>query len=154
MENDEAQKIYNRGYNQGKEDMDARFRIGSVYAKNHQIRDLRAIQMFVRKNEAYSDEYKRGYTEAIDRYIGVIDFSRKVDKTAILPTLEEQARIVRNRLEQRYRDAASKGKIDHKSYTQITVCIDTIYEELFMAGFNVGCGELIGPQKITLNKED
>jgi hypothetical protein len=40
------------------------------------------------------------------------------------------------------------------TYTQITACIEAVYQELFFAGFNVGLGELIGPQKITLNKED
>ncbi|MCR5578629.1 MAG: hypothetical protein K6F74_05385 [Prevotella sp.] len=150
MTDKEAQTIYNNGYHKGMDDMDTRFRIGSIYANNGQKRHLRALQRLVRENDSYSDDYKRGYIEAIDMYIGVIEFSREVDKVAIRPTVEEQMRIVRNRLENRYRKAVESGRITHDDYTQITVCIEATYQELFEAGFNVGCGEIIGPQKITV----
>ena len=151
------QEIYNDGYKKGQDDSDARFRIGRVHADNGRIADLEAIKKLYEKNEKLPEDYRRGYCEAIDRYIGVLEFSRDVDKCALRKTAEEQARIVRNRMEQRYHEAVEQGRMDLNTYSQITACIEATYQELFFAGFNVGLGELIGPQKITVNpkmKED
>ena len=156
MMNEEAekdvfyQKIYDNGYKDGQNDADARFRIGRVFADKKHVRDLRAIQHLVRNNKNYSEDYRNGDIDAIDRYIGVMEFCCEVDKLAVRNTVEEQARIIRNRMEARYRESLENGKLDRKSYTQIIACIDAIYQELFFAGFNVGIGELIGPQKITV----
>ena len=154
MTQEQAQAIYNDGYKHGQDDMDARFRIGKVYANNEHVRYLEAVKKLVKESPDLSDEYKRGKLEAIDLYMGMELFNHDVDKLALRKTAEEQARIVRNRLEQRYREAVEQRRIDRNTYLQITACIEAVYQELFFAGFNVGLGELIGPQKITLNKED
>ena len=148
-----CQTIYNEGYKKGGDDQIARYRIGTVYANNQQIRDLEAIKKLVAANPKYSNEFKKGYCEAIDRYIGVIGFSHDVDKLAVKDTIEEQMRVARNRLEERYRKAVEERRIDHRAYTQIIACIEATYQELFMAGVNVGMGELVGPQRIHLNPE-
>jgi len=148
-----CQELYNEGYKKGEQDADARFRIGRVYAQNGQIRDLEAIKKLVAENPKLSDEYKRGKMEAIDIYLGMVEFSRDVDRLAVRETVEEQARIIRNRMQERYREAAEAGRLDTASYMQITTCIEATYQELFFAGFNVGTGNLIGPQKITVNKK-
>lgn len=147
------QELYNEGYKKGEQDADARFRIGRVYAKNEQIRDLEAIKKLVAENPKLSDEYKRGKMNAIDIYLGMVEFSRDVDRLTVRETVEEQARIIRNRMQERYREALEAGKLDRTSYVQINACIDATYQELFFAGFNVGTGHLIGPQKITVNKK-
>ena len=154
MTDKEAQAIYDDGYKKGQDDQVARFRIGCVYANNEHIRHFEAVKKLVEENPNHSDEYKRGKLEAIDLYMGMEQFNHDVDKLALRETAEEQARIVRNRLEQRYREAVEQRRIDMNTYTQITACIEAVYQDLFFAGFNVGLGELIGPQKITLNKED
>lgn len=157
MTDEQAQAIYNDGYKKGKDDQYALFRIGMVHAQNGQLRDLEAIKKLVAEKTPDTDfakGYQQGHLEAINRYMGVVKFSHDVDKLALRETAEEQARIVRNRLVQRYHDAAERGRIDMHTYSQITACIEAVYQELFFAGFNVGLGELIGPQKITLNKED
>ena len=154
MTNEQAQAIYDDGYKKGQEDMDARLRIGKVYASNEHVRHFEAVKKLVEQNPNLSDDYKRGKLEAIDLYMGMELFNHDVDKMALRKTAEEQARIARNRLEQRYREAVEQRRIDMNTYTQITTCIEAVYQELFFAGFNVGLGELIGPQKITLNKED
>lgn len=153
MTNEQAQAIYDDGYKHGQDDMDARLRIGKVYANNEHMRHFEAVKKLVEENPNLSDEYKRGKLEAIDLYMGMELFNHDVDKMALRKTAEEQARIVRNRLEQRYREAVEHRRIDRNTYLQIIACIEAVYQELFFAGFNVGLGELIGPQKITLNKE-
>ena len=148
-----CQELYNEGYKKGEQDADARFRIGRVYAQNGQIRDLEAIKKLVAENPKLSDEYKRGKMEAIDIYLGMVEFSRDVDRLAVRETVEEKASIIRNRMQKRYREALEAGKLDRTSYLQINACIEATYKELFFAGFNVGTGNLIGPQKITVNKK-
>ncbi len=153
LTNEQAQAIYDDGYKKGQDDMDARLRIGKVYANNEHVRHLEAVKKLVEESTNHSEDYKRGKLEAIDLYMGMELFNHDVDKLALRKIAEEQARIVRNRLEQRYREAVEQRRIDMNTYTQITACIEAVYQELFFAGFNVGLGELIGPQKITLNKE-
>lgn len=153
MTDELAQTIYNDAYRKGQDDLDAQLRIGKVYANNEHMRHLKAVRKLVEQNPKYSDEYKRGKIEAIDMYIGLEKFNYDVDKMALRKTAEEQARIIRNRIEQRYREAVEKQLIDRTTYLQITAAL-RLYQGLFFAGFNVGLGELVGPQKITLNKED
>lgn len=154
MTEKQVQAIYDDGYIKGRDDQVARFRIGTIYANKQQIRTLQATQALVSKNEKHSLDYRQGYADAINTYVGVIEYSNDVDKTAIRSTVEEQARIIRNRIEQRYREAVQHGTLDHQSYSQITACIEAVYMEFFTAGVNVGLGELIGPQKITLLKKE
>ena len=150
-----AQEIYNDGYAQGKKDAEARFEIGTAYANNHQMRDLEAINKMVQENPKHSDEYKQAYAEIIERYLGMIEFQRDGNKYRAKEVVEEQMRVARNRLEERYRKAVEERRIDHTAYTQIIACIEATYQELFMAGVRVGMGELVGPQRIHINnKED
>ena len=159
MTNKEAeaimQKVYDDGYAQGKKDAEARFEIGTAYANNHQMRDLEAINKMVQENPKHSDEYKLAYAEIIERYLGMIEFQRDGNKYRAKEVVEEQMRVARNRLEERYRKAVEERRIDHTAYTQIIACIEATYQELFMAGVRVGMGELVGPQRIHINnKED
>lgn len=154
MTNKQAQAIYNDGYAQGKKDAEARANIGKAYARNHQMRDLEAICKMVQENPKRSDEYKKAYAEFTERYLGIIEFQRDCDKYRSQEVIEEQMRVARNRLEERYREAVEKRRIDHVAYTQIIACIEATYQELFMAGVRVGMGELIGPQNIKVMKEE
>ena len=155
MTDELAQEIYNDGYAQGKKDAEARFEIGTAYANNHQMRDLEAINKMVQENPKHSDEYKQAYAEIIERYLGMIEFQRDGNKYRAKEVVEEQMRVARNRLEERYRKAVEERRIDHTAYTQIIACIEATYQELFMAGVRVGMGELVGPQRIHINnKED
>ena len=89
MTEKQVQAIYDDGYNKGNEDQVVRFRIGSIYANKHQIRDLRAVQAFVRRDEKFSLDYRKGYCDAIDRYVGVIEFGHDTDRVAIKNTVED-----------------------------------------------------------------
>lgn len=149
-----CQEIYNDGYKQGQKDADARFAIGQVYAQNRQKRDLQAIDHMVQENPKHSDEYKQAHAAFTERYLGVIEFSRDCDKQIAKEVIEEQMRIVRNRMEKRYADAVESGRLPQTAYTQIIACIEATYQELFMAGVRVGMGELIGPQTIHVNKKE
>ena len=97
---------------------------------------------------------QKAYAEFTERYLGVIEFQRDCDKYRSQEVIEEQMRVARNRLEERYREAVEKRRIDHVAYTQIIACIEATYQELFMAGVRVGMGELIGPQNIKVMKEE
>lgn len=153
MTDEQAQAIYNEAYAKGKKDAEARFEIGTAYAKNHQMRDLESICKMVQEDPKHSDEYKKAYAEFTERYLGVIEFQRDGNKYRSQEVIEEQMRVARNRLEERYREAVEKRRIDHVAYTQIIACIEATYQELFMAGVRVGMGELIGPQRINLKPE-
>ena len=146
-----CQEIYNDGYKQGQKDADARFAIGQVRAQNQQMRDLQAIKKLYEQDTRLSEDYRHGYAEALERYLGVIEFSRDCDKYLAKEVVEEQMRIVRNRLENRYHESVENGNMDYNTYGQITACIDAVYQELFLSGVRVGMGELIGPQKITVH---
>ena len=154
MTDELAQEIYNDGYAQGKKDAEARFEIGTAYANNHQMRDLEAINKMVQENPKHSDEYKQAYAEIIERYLGMIEFQRDGNKYRAKEVVEEQMRVARNRLEERYRKAVEERRIDHTAYTQIIACIEATYQELFMAGVRVGMGELVGPQRIHINNKE
>lgn len=153
MTDEQAQAIYNDGYAQGKKDAEARSEIGKAYAKNHQMRDLESICKMVQENPKRSDEYKKAYAEFTERYLGVIEFQRDGNKCRSQDVIEEQMRVTRNRLEEHYREAYEKRRIDRVAYTHIIACIEATYQELFMAGVRVGMGELVGPQNIHLKHE-
>ena len=107
----------------------------------------------VQENPKRSDEYKKAYAEFTERYLGIIEFSRDVDKVMLEEMAQEQARIVRDRIEQRYKDALNQGRITEKNYVEVVFCIEAVYQELFFTGFKVGLGEFLIP-KITLNEKE
>ena len=153
VDNDLAQDIYSDGYAQGKKDMEGLFAIGQVRAQNKQLEDLRSIKQLYAISNSIKEDYKKGYMDCLDRYMGVIEFSRDCDKHLAKEVIEEQARIIRNRIEDRYHEAVKNGTLPEEYYLIFRTCIEAIYQELFASGVKVGMGEIIGPQKITLLKK-